>query len=207
MKLFYKPGACSLANHIVLAELNMVYELEAVDLAAKTWSGGDFKKINPKGSVPALQMDNGEVLTEGAVIGQYLADQKSEVGLLPKFGTLDRIRCLEWMNFITADVHKSFSPLFGADRIVQNVEGKTEMKMYFVESLKTKISYISEKIGGNDYLMGKQFTIADAYLFTVLGWTKFVGIDLSQWANVKTYMERVGARPGVIRAMKEEGLL
>jgi glutathione S-transferase len=207
MKLFYKAGACALAPHIVMAELNMVYELEAVDLKTKTCASGDFKKINPKGSIPALRMDNGEILTEGAVISQYLADQKMDSTILPKFGTLDRVRCLEWMNFIATDLHKNFSPLFGADMIMKNVEGKTEMKMFYVETLKNKVALVSEKLGNNDYLMGKNFTIADAYLFTVLNWSKHVGLDLSQWSNMPTYMTRVHDRPAVIKAMKEEGLL
>ncbi len=207
MKLFYKSGACSLAPHIVMAELNMVYELEAVDLATKQSSTGDFKKINPKGSVPALRMENGEILTEGAIISQYLADQKMDSGLIPKFGTLDRYRCLELMNFISTDIHKSFSPLFGADRIMKNVEGKTEMKIFYIETLKSKIQIVSDKLGTNDFMMGKQFTIADAYLFTCLGWSKYVGLDLSQWSNITTYMNRVSERPAVMKAMKEEGMI
>ena len=207
MKLFYKAAACSLAPHIVMAELNMVYEIEAVDLATKQCASGDYRKINPKGSVPAILMDNGEILSEGAIISQYLADQKMDSGLIPKFGTLERYRCLELMNFIATDIHKSFSPLFGADKIVKNVEGKTEMKMFFVETLKSKVALVSEKLGTSDYLMGKQFTIADAYLFTVLGWSKHVGLDLSTWSNVTSYMNRVSERPAVMKAMKEEGLI
>lgn len=207
MKLFYKAGTCSLAPHIVLNELNMVYELESVDLATKVSASGDYKKINAKGSVPALRMDNGEVLTEGAVISQYLADQKSDSGLLAKFGTMERYRTLEMMNFIATDIHKSFSPLFAADRIVKNVEGKTEMKMYYVETLKSRIGLVSERLATNEFLMGSQFTIADAYLFTVLSWSKHVGIDLSAWSNVMTYMSRVSERPAVMKAMKAEGLI
>lgn len=207
MKLFYKAGTCSLAPHIVMTELNMVFETESVDLATKQSASGDYRKINPKGSVPALRMDNGEILTEGAIISQYLADQKMDSGLLPKFGTMERYRTLEMMNFIATEVHKSFSPLFGADRIVKNVEGKTEMKMYYVETLKTKIGLVSEKLGTNDYLMGKQFTIADAYLFTVLGWSKYFDLDLSAWPNVASYMSRVSERPAVMKAMKAEGLI
>jgi glutathione S-transferase len=207
MKLFFKAGACSLASHIAMSEMNMVYELEAVDLQNKTCASGDFKLINPKGSVPALLMENGEVLTEGAVILQYLADQKIDSGLIPKVGTLDRYRCMEWLNFITSEIHKNFSPLFGADRIVKNVEGKTEMKMFYADALKSKISYVSEKLGTKSYLLGNEFTVADAYLFTTLGWSKVVGIELSHWPNIAAYMARVGERPAVIKAMKEEGLL
>lgn len=205
MKLFYKAGACSLASHIVMAEMNMVYEIEAVDLVNKTCASGDFKLINPKGAVPALRMENGEILTEGAVILQYLADQKMDSTLMPKFGTADRYRCMEWLNFIATDVHKNFSPLFGTN--VKNAEGLKELREGTFETLKKKFNYVSEKLGTNEFLMGNTFTVADAYLFTCLSWTKFVGFDLSAWSNVMTYMNRVSERPAVMRAMKEEGLL
>lgn len=207
MKLFYKAGACSLAPHIVMCELNMAYELEAVDLVSKTCASGDYKAINPKGSVPALKMDNGEILTEGAVISQYLADQKIESDLMPKFGTLDRYRCMEWMNFIATDLHKNFTPLFAKDRILKNPEGKNELQAFYSGVLKMRLDFVSENLGSNDFLLGKTFTVADAYLFTVLGWSKYVGLDLSQWSNLVQYVDRVGSRPAVIRAMKEEGLL
>lgn len=205
MRLYYKAGACSLAPHIVMAELNMVYEIEAVDLATKTCASGDYKIINSKGSVPALRMENGELLTEGAVIMQYLADQNPEAGLMPKLGTTDRYRCMEWLNFIATEVHKNFSPLFRTS--VKNTEGLAELKAGTIETLNNKISFVSEKLGSNDFLMGKNFTIADAYLFTCLGWGKFVGVDITKWPNVVSYMNRVGERPAVMRAMKEEGLL
>lgn len=207
MKLFYKAGACSLAAHIVMAELNMAYELEAVDLQNKTCASGDFYKINAKGSVPALLMDSGEVLTECAVISQYLADQSIESTLLPKLGTIDRYRCLEWMNYIATDIHKNFSPFFSLDRMMKNTEGKNEFKTSAMELLKNKITYASEKLASNDYLLGKEFTIADAYLFTCLGWGKYIGLDLGQWPNLAAYSQRVSQRPAVLRAFKEEGLL
>ncbi len=207
MKLFYSPGACSMASHIVMAELNMAYEIEAVNLKEKTCASGDFKNINSKGSVPALRMDNNEVLTEGAVIMQYLCDQKNDSTLLPKLGTLDRYRCMEWMNFIATDVHKSFSPLFYLGALVQNEQGQTQLKTATIQNLKNKISYISAKLENNDFLMGKNFTIADAYLFTVLGWGKHVGLDISEWSNINAYMGRIAQRPAVVKAMKEEGLL
>ncbi len=207
MKLFYKKGACSLAPHIVMAELNMVYEVEEVDLKTKTSASGDYYKINPNGSVPALKMEDGNVLTESAVIMQYLADQKPEAGAIPKFGTTERYRCLEWLNFIATDLHKNFSPLFFAGMIVQNTEGQAEMKKHYIELLKRKIKIASDRLGNNDYVLGTSFTIADAYLFTVLGWSKFVGVDLSPYANITAYLKRVGERPGVQKAMKEEGML
>jgi glutathione S-transferase len=207
MKLYYKAGACSLSPHIVLAELNMVYELESVDLVQKTCASGDFWKINPKGSVPALRMDNGEILTEGAVIVQYLADQKPEMELMPKLGTLERYRCLELLNYITSDIHKNFSPLFYADRILKEAHAQTELKTYTKEVLGRKIAVLSSILAQQDYLMGKQFTVADAYFFTCLSWAKYVALDLSAWSNLLAYQNRITLRPSVIKAMKEEGLL
>ena len=205
MKLYYAKGACSLAPHIVMAELNMVYELEAVEMKTKTCASGDFKKINPKGSVPALKMENGEILTEGAIIDQYLADQKNDSTIFPKIGTIDRYRCMEWLNFIATDLHKSYSPFFVSSMLTPATA--TEIKGFYTNVLNSKLDYVSEKLGTNDYLMGKNFTAADAYLFTVLSWSKHVNFDLSKWTNIKSYLERVGTRPAVIKAMKEEGLL
>lgn len=207
MKLFYKAGACSLASHIVMCELNMAYELEAVDLITKQCASGDYREINPNGSVPALKMDSGEILSEGVAIMQYLADQKPEAGLMPKFGTTERYRCLEWLNFIATDLHKNFGPLFMGDKIMKNEEGKAEMKQFYAEAVKHKIGVASRKLGNNEYLLGSQFTIADAYLFTVLGWCKFVGVDLSAYENITAYMKRIAERPAVQKALKEEGLI
>ncbi len=207
MKLFYKAGASALAPHIVMSELNMVYEIEAVDLQTKKCATGDFWKINPKGSIPALIMDNGEVLTESAVICQFLADEALESNLLPKFGTIGRIRCLEWMNFIATEIHKNFTPLFSLERMMKNAEGKAELKNFTHEVLKAKLTFVSEKLGVQDYLLGTEFTIADAYLFNCLVWGKFVGVDIGDWPNLGAYIKRIGQRPAVIKAMKEEGLL
>jgi glutathione S-transferase len=205
MKLFYAKGACSLAPHIIMAELNMVYELESVDTKTKTCASGDFKKINPKGSVPALKMENGEILTEGAVIDQYLADQKNDSTIFPKLGTIDRYRCMEWLNFIATDLHKSYTPFFMAGMMTPTTA--KEVNTIYTNILTSKVDYVSTKLGTNEYLMGKNFTLADAYLFTVLSWSKHIGFDLSKWSNITAYQERVGTRPAVIKAMKEEGLL
>jgi glutathione S-transferase len=207
MKLFYGVGACSLAPHIVMAELNMAYELEQVNLKDKTCASGNYNQINAKGSVPALIMDNGEMLTEGAVICQYLCDTKTEQTLFAKFGTLERTRTQEWLNFIATDIHKNFSPLFFARSIVKNEEGRNEMMNYYKNSLTNKFAFLSEKLGNNDFLTGKNFTIADAYLFTCMNWCQFVGLDYSNFTNIANYMKRVAERPAVMRAMKEEGLI
>ena len=207
MKLYYSSGSCALAPHIVLNELNMAYELEAVDLKAKTTVSGDYTKVNPKGAVPALRMDNGEILTEGPAITQYLADQKPESGLMPKFGTLERYRCAEWLNYITSEVHKSFGQLFSAGAFVKNEDAQKEYKNTVRGAIEKKLGFVSERLGTNDYLLGKQFTVADAYLFTCLNWCKYFDINLGKWGNVEAFMGRVAARPAVARAMKEQGML
>jgi glutathione S-transferase len=207
MKLYYSPGACSLAPHIVMAELNMVYELEAVNLGNKTCTTGDYKHINMKGCVPALKMDNGEILTEGAVISQYLADYKNDGTMLAKFGTADRIRTLEWTNFVATEIHKNFSPLFGTEKMFKSTDTQNDVKNFYKNVLTDKFNFLAEKLGQNNFITGNDFTIADAYLFTCLTWTKYVGIDMTIWSNLNSYMKRVSERPAVIKAMKEEGLL
>lgn len=207
MKLFYAKGACSLAPHIAMAEMNMVYELEAVDVKAKTSASGDFRKINAKGYVPALRMENGEILTEGSVILRYLADQKPEAGLIPKFGTLERYRCEEWLNYLSSELHKSFTPLFASFKYVQTDAAKSELTSSMVKMINDKIGYISERMGTNDYLMGSKMTVADLYLFNILSWGQYVKVDVSQWSNISGFMKRMMEKPSVQKAMKEEGIL
>lgn len=208
MKLFYSPGACSLAPHIVMAELNMAYEIESVDLRAKkTATGADFKTINVKGSVPALKLESGDVLTEGAVISQYLADQKPESTLFAKFGSFERYRMQEMLNFIATDLHKNFTPLWITGMISQSADAQNDVVAFYKGALSAKIGFVAEKLGNNDYIMGKDFTIVDAYLFTVMNWAKMKEIDYSKHTNLVNYMNRVATRPAVQKAMKEEGLI
>lgn len=200
MKLYYGSGACSLAPHIVLREAGFNFTLEKVDLRAGKYSGGEFTKINPKGYVPALELDNGEILTEGAAINQYLAEKKPESGLLPAVGTMERARCLEWMTFISSEIHKGFSPLW-------NPKSSEETKAMAKELLGKRFGWLNEQLKGKDYLVANKFSIADAYLFTVVSWSGHVGIDLKTWPNLPAYLERVAKRPKVQEAMKAEGLL
>lgn len=200
MKLFLKPGACSLSPHIVLEELGLTYETETVDLKGKkTGSGGDYLAINPKGYVPALQLDNGTVLTEGPAIVQYLADLKPEKKLAPANGTLERYQLQSWLTFIGTELHKTFSPLF-------NPAAPQEWKDTCRANLERRLAYVNEQLAGRDYLMGADFSVADAYLFTVVGWTKFMKIDISGLPNLTAYMGRVAARPAVLATLKAEGL-
>jgi len=201
MKLYYAPGACSLSPHIVLRELGLPVELKKVNTKDKTFDGGgDYRKVNARGYVPALELDNGQVLTEGPAIVQYLADQKPESGLAPKAGSLERYRLMEWLNFLTSEVHKQFSPLFKPNT-------PEDYKPIARENIATRFDWIEQQLAGKDYLTGKTFSVADAYLFVLLGWTKFTGIDLARWPNIQAFHARVGARPKVQEALRAEGLL
>ena len=201
MKLYYSPGACSLSPHIVSREAGIPVELKKVNLRDKVVEdGGDFRKVNGKGYVPALELDNWQVLTEGPAIIQYLADQKPDSGLAPKAGSFERYRLQEWLNFITAEIHKGFSPLFKPNT-------PDEYKKIARENLAGRFDWVDQQLAGKDYLMGKSFTVADAYLFTVLTWTKPLHIDLGKWPNVAAFIARVSARPKVKEAMKAEGLI
>ncbi len=201
MKLYYSPGACSLSPHIVLHEAGIAFQ--AVMASTKTHQladGTDYYTINPKGYVPLLELDNGERLSEGPVIVQYIADQVPASGLAPAAGSMARYRLQEWLNFTTSELHKSFSPLF-------NPAMPEEAKALYREKLLGRFSWVNEQLEGKSYLMGDTFTVADAYLFTVAGWGKYVGVDISGLANLGAYLGRVAARPAVQAAMKAEGLL
>ncbi|MBL8701585.1 MAG: glutathione transferase GstA [Alphaproteobacteria bacterium] len=201
MKLYYSPGACSLSPHIVLREAGLAFDVEKVDLKAKvTEKGADFTKINPKGQVPTLQLDSGEILTEGPVIVQYLADQKPAAGLAGAAGTMERYRVQEWLNFITSELHKGFSPLFRPNT-------PDAYKDIARANLGAKFAAVDKHLAGKQYLLGDKFTVADAYLFTVSNWGKFTGVDIASWPNVAAHQARVAARPKVQEALKAEGLV
>lgn len=200
MKLYYKSGACSLSPHIVLEELGLPYDAEAVDLQTKaTASGGDFTRTNPKGYVPALELDGGEVLTEGPAIVQYLADLVPEKKLAPANGTLARYRLQSWLTFIGTELHKSCSPFF-------NPASGDAWKGAAQANLERRLEYIDHELAGRAYLMGEDFSVADAYLFTVLGWMGYIQFDLSRFPNLLAFQARVAARPAVQAALKAEGL-
>jgi glutathione S-transferase len=200
MKLYMKQGACSLSPHIVLEEAGLPYETEAVDLKTKvTATGADYWAINPKGYVPALLLDNGELLTEGPAIVQYLADQVPAKKLAPANGTLERYRLQSWLTFIGTEIHKSYSAFF-------NPAAGDDWKAAAKTLLERRYEYLDQQLAGKSYLMGEDFTVADAYLFTVSCWAKPLKFDLSKWSNVSAYMARVAARPAVQAALKAEGL-
>lgn len=201
MKLYYAPGACSLASHIALQEAGKPFEIDRLNVPTKTTAdGNDFMQINPKGYVPTLKLDDGSILTEGAVILQYIADQNPNSGLAPKRGTMERYRLQEWLNFIATEIHKSFGPLF-------NKTGPEESKSNARNLLTKRLTYVETQLAGKPYLMGDTFTVADAYLFVVLSWSGHAGFDLSPFQKIKEYIDRIAQRPSVRAAMKVEGLI
>lgn len=201
MKLYYSPGACSLSPHIVLLESGLKATLVKVDTKThKTADGIDYYTVNPKGYVPFLELDDGDHLTEGPAIVQYLADQVPSSKLAPAAGTMPRYHLQEWLNFITSELHKQFSPLFQAST-------PAEYKETLKEKIRTRLDWVAGQLDGKDYLMGNTFTVADAYFFTMLSWTKHVGIDLARWPVLVAYQSRVAARPKVHQALLAEGLI
>ena len=199
MKLYYSPGACSLAVHIVLREAQYKFDLDRVDLAAKKTEGGeDYLAVNGKGYVPALKLDDGSVLTEVGVILQYLADEKPRRNLAPKPRTTERYRLIEWINFTASEIHKALGDFF-------NPKMTPEWREARLERLAKRLDYLNKALGTSEHLMG-EFSVADAYLYTTLRWTKPMQIDMAKWPNLVAYMERVGARPKVKDALKAEGL-
>lgn len=198
MKLYYKAGACSLSPHIVLREAGLPFELVKVDLAAKTLAdGSDFRAVNPKGQVPALALDDGGLLTEGPVIAQFIADKVPDSGLIPPAGSLERYRVLEWLNFIGTELHKGCSPLFRPNT-------PDAYKEIARQTLAAKLAVLNQGLQGKTYLTGERFTVADAYAFVVLRWIPHLGLDLSSFANLAAFSERVGARPAVQAALAAE---
>jgi glutathione S-transferase len=201
MKLYYSPGACSLSPHIVLREAGLAFE--PVLASTKTHQladGTDYYTINPKGSVPLLELDNGERLSEGPAIVQYIADQVPAKNLAPANGTMARYRLQEWLNFTTSELHKSFSPMF-------NPAFGEDARAVYRKRLVERLTWVDGQLAGKSFLMGETFTVADAYLFTVAGWSKYVGVDIAGLANLNAYLDRIAARPAVQEAMKAEGLL
>lgn len=201
MRLYYSPGTCSLASHIVAREAGIPVDLVKVDLAAKTTGAGeDYRSINPKGSIPALVLDDGSVLTEGAVISQFIADMAPEAGLLPPAGTMARYRALEWSNFVATELHKGFGPLW-------RKETPPEMRILVKDMLGMKFAYLDRHLTGRDFLLDGGFCIADAYAFTILSWARVIGLDLAKWPSLAAYVARISLRPNVRGALAAEGLI
>ena len=200
LKLYYSPGACSLSPHIALLEAGLPFELEQVDTKAKkTKSGADYLQINPNGYVPALKIAEGQVLTEGPAIVQWIADQRPETHLAPANGTLERAHLQQWLNFISTEIHKSYSPLFSA-------ETPDAYKTITKDKLFKRYAFVNDQLKGKQFLLGNHFTVADGYLFTVTNWANFLKLDLSEFREVAQFSDRIHSRPKVLQALKAEGL-
>jgi glutathione S-transferase len=201
MKLYYAPGACSQAPHIILHELGFDHDVAQVHFPDKTLDDGrSFYEVNPKGAVPALELDSGDVLTENAVIMQYLGDRSGATEVLPPIGQFRRYRVLEWVNYVATELHKGFGPMW-------NPASPEEWKQATRDLIAKKFDYVDRQLGDGPYLMGDTFTLPDAYLFVILGWTGMHGIDLSRWANLSAFRERMAKRPAVQDVMRFEGLV
>ncbi len=201
MKLYYAPGTCSQAVHIVLAESGLPYDIEKVDLTSgRTEKGRDLADINAKKVVPVLELDNGEHLTEGPVIAQFVADSAGRLDLMPASGQLQRYRVMEWQNFLTSEIHKTYGPLF-------KPQVDAASKAFFRKTLRSRFEWVDRQLEGKQYLTGDAFTAADAYLFVVAGWAPMVDVDLSGLDNLATFVDRVQQRPAVRRVLAAEGLL
>ena len=201
MKLYYSPGACSLSPHIIACEAELPLELVKVDLESKrTEPGDDFRQLNPNGYVPVLVLDDGNKLTEGPAIVQYLADLAPDKKLVPPAGTFERYKLQQWLNFISTEIHKSFSPLF-------NPVAPEAVKQMAIDNLITRLETPAEQLSSQAFLLGDNFSVADAYLFVMLSWGQYVNVDISRWPALARYADKISERPAVQKAMKEEGLI
>ena len=207
-KLYFSPGACSLSPHIALVESGIPFTLDKIDMKTRTTSTGkNFREINPKGQVPTIETQDGKVLTEGAAILQYIADQFPEKEFLPKAGTWDRAHANEVLNFIASDLHKGMGFLFSIDSLVTNKEGNEELRKNSVYNLGKKFDYLTSLLKNQPFLLGQKFSFVDAYAFTILNWHGGLKIDLTPWPTIMGYMEKVKSQPSVQKAMKAEGLI
>jgi glutathione S-transferase len=203
MKLYFKPGACSMSSRIVLNELGLAFDTERVDTeTGVTDAGADYRSINPKGYVPALELENGIILTENPAILQFLADIRPEAGLAPAPGTLERARLQEWLNFTSSELHKAFSPYFRGRPLEEAEKEQVEAR------LARRVEDVEHGLAdGRKFILGDRFTVADAYLFVVLNWSRFIGLDLARWPHVAAYVARLAERPSTHKAMRQEGLV
>ncbi|HEV2321785.1 MAG TPA: glutathione transferase GstA [Gammaproteobacteria bacterium] len=198
MKLYFSPGACSLAPHIALREAGLPFELVRVDTGVhKLKDGTDYYKINPKGYVPAIQLDDGQVMTEGAALLQFIGDQVPAKGLIPKVGSFERFRANEWLTFVSSEIHKGYSPLF-------NAKLSDDAKAVLRAKLETRLELLDKHFATRKYLMGDAFTVADAYLYTLVSWSPHVGIELSKFKHLAEYRQRIADRPAVKEALQNE---
>jgi glutathione S-transferase len=207
MKLYYSQGACSLAPHIILEELGIPYTAQQVVMDNGDNERPEFLKLNPMAAVPVLELANGEVLTEGAAIQQYLADLKPELHLAPRPGTFERVRLQEWLNFIATELHKSIGGIFGIRGLAQSPAALEEVKKNMIQGAGEKLDIAEKKLGTKKFVLGDTYSIADAYLFTIFSWAPYVGLKSEKWPNLVAHSKRMMERPAVLRTMKQEELL
>lgn len=207
MKLYYSQGACSLAPHIILEELGIPYVAQQIEMSKGDNERPEFLKLNPMGAVPVLELNDGQALTEGVAIQQYLADLKPESNLAPRNGTFERVRCQEWLNFIATELHKSVGSLFGVAMFAQTPAAQEEVKKNLVEMAGKKLDLAERKLGTNPFVLGNAYSIADVYLFTIFSWTNYVGLKTEKWPNLVAHSKRLMERPAVRRTMAMEDLL
>lgn len=200
MKLYFSPGACALASQITLREAGLNFDLVKVDLKAKTYAGGNYYDINPKGYVPALEMNDGATLTEGSVILQWIADQVPAKNLIPKLGTSERLRANEWLNYIATELHKGFSPLFYPANLSEAGLAATHAK------IQMRLGLLDRALGKSEFILGSQFSVVDAYAYNILRWTRVVKVELENHANIQAFMDRMAARESVQQAIEAEGI-
>lgn len=200
MNLFYSPGACALASQIALREAGMNFEMVKVDLKNKEYAGGDYKKVNPKGYIPALQLPNGHLMTEGAVILQWIADQAPEKNLLPKFGTMERYKAMEWLNFIATEVHKGIGSLFNSAHM------NDETKAAIQSKIQLRLGVLDQHLQNNAYMLGDDFSVVDAYAYNVLRWTNLVHVDTTNHKAIQGLMAKMAERASVKEAVAAEGI-
>jgi glutathione S-transferase len=201
MKLYYSPGACALASQIALREAGIKFDLVKVDLKNKTYDGGDYKKLNPKGYIPALEIEKGEILTEGAAILQWIGDQVPEKNLIPKAGTKERYKAIEWLNFISTEIHKGLGALFNSA-----INSNETTRNSVIEKLQLRFEFINNHLQKNAFLLGSNFSVADAYLFNVVRWAQPLKVDISKHTAILGLLEKVGTRPTARAAIEAEGL-
>jgi glutathione S-transferase len=207
MKLYFSGGSCAMSCHIALEEAGLNYTPAQVDWDKPSAEYEEMKKLNPLGVVPVLVTDQGKIITQNAAILEFLADSKPSSHLLPSVGTVERAEVMQWVSFVSSDLHKSFGPLFMGDAITANAEGKKDVRAWAEKNLHGYLSYVEKSLTGKDFICGSQFTIADAYLFTVVNWCQWVKVPTTEYKNITSYMARVASRPAVQKAMKMEGLL
>lgn len=207
MKLYYSPGACSLAPHIILEELGIPYTAQQMEFSKGDNERPEFLKLNPMGAVPVLELRDGQALTEGVAIHQYLADLKPELHLIPRNGTFERVRCQEWLNFIATELHKSVGALFSPQLFAHSPAALEEVKTSLLSMAGQKLDFAEKKLGSKNFALGDDYSVADAYLFTIFSWTNYVGLDSKKWPNLVAHSKRMLERPAVKRTLMMEGLL